>query len=144
MYLSCILHAVGKLLRKRRDRPSHSRFFQTCGIALLACLIFSTTLYALIVVPPGGFHFNINGLLVCEPYFISNNVLALAACLFYFPTTMILMYCYGTIFHSDKVKVRYKKAVLTSLPFVRPGEENAANKMAERVRKKKICSRMMG
>ena len=111
-------------------------FFQTCGIALLACLIFSTTLYALIVVPPGGFHFNINGLLVCEPYFISNNVLALAACLFYFPTTMILMYCYGTIFHSDKVKVRYKKAVLTSLPFVRAsgGSEENANKMAERVR----------
>ena len=106
--------------------------FQTCTLALFGCLVFSLTLYALIVVPPGGFHFNINGLLVCEPYFISNNVLALAACLFYFPTTMILMYCYGTIFHSDKVKVRYKKAVLTSLPFVR-GEENA-NKMAERVR----------
>ena len=105
--------------------------FQTCTVALFGCLLFSLTLYALIVVPPGGFHFNINGLLVCEPYFISNNVLALAACLFYFPTTMILMYCYGTIFHSDKVKVRYKKAVLTSLPFVR-GEENA-NKMAERV-----------
>ena len=88
------------------------------------------------MVPPGGFHFNINGLLVCEPYFISNNVLALAACLFYFPTTMILMYCYGTIFHSDKVKVRYKKAVLTSLPFVRAsgGSEENANKMAERVR----------
>ena len=28
------------------------------------------------------------------------------------------MYCYGTIFHSAKVKVRYKRAVLTSLPFV--------------------------
>ena len=70
-------------------------FFQTCVFSLVCCLIFSATLYALIVVPPGGFHFNINGLLVCEPYFISNNILALAACLFYFPTTMILMYCYG-------------------------------------------------
>ena len=118
-------------------------YFQTCTIALLACLIFSTTLYALIVVPPGGFHFNINGLLVCEPYFISNNVLALAACLFYFPTTMILMYCYGTIFHSDKVKVRYKKAVLTSLPFVRAGDEENASKMAERVRLYSICQQIL-
>ena len=74
---------------------THFSFFQTCVFSLVCCLIFSATLYALIVVPPGGFHFNINGLLVCEPYFISNNILALAACLFYFPTTMILMYCYG-------------------------------------------------
>ena len=81
--------------------------------------------------PPGGFHFNINGLLVCEPYFISNNILALAACLFYFPTTMILMYCYGTIFHSAKVKMRYKRAILTALPFVRG--ENATHKVAEQV-----------
>lgn len=104
--------------------------FQTCVLSLLSCLFFSATLYALIVIPPGGFHFNINGLLVCEPYFISNNVLALAACLFYFPTTMILMYCYGTIFHSAKVKTRYKKAVLTSLPFV-DGRQQAS--VAEQV-----------
>jgi hypothetical protein len=105
-------------------------FLQACLGTLFGCVCFSVTLYALIVVPPGGFHFNINGLLVCEPYFISNNVLALAASLFYFPTTMILMYCYGTIFHSAKVKVRYKKAVMTSLPFI--NEANAAI-MAEKV-----------
>ena len=110
--------------------------FQTCAFSLLCCLVFSSTLYALIVVPPGGFHFNINGLLVCEPYFISNNILALAACLFYFPTTMILMYCYGTIFHSAKVKMRYKKAILTALPFVRG--ENATHKAAEQVTPLKV------
>ncbi len=104
--------------------------FQTCILSLLCCLVFSATLYALIVIPPGGFHFNINGLFVCEPYFISNNILALAACLFYFPTTMILMYCYGTIFHSVKVKARYKKAILTSLPFVK-GENG--QKVAQKV-----------
>ena len=37
---------------------------------------------------------------------------------------MILMYCYGTIFHSTKVKVRYKRAVLTSLPFVGVNEDH--------------------
>jgi len=99
-------------------------FLQMSALALVTCLMFSTLLYLLIVVPPGGFHFNINGIMVCEPYFISNNILALAACLFYFPTTMILMYCYGTIFHSTKVKVRYKRAVLTSLPFVGVSEDH--------------------
>jgi len=29
-------------------------------------------------------------------------VLIVAACIFYFPTTMVLMYCYGTIFHASK------------------------------------------
>ena len=101
-----------------------SHFLQMSALALVTCLMFSTLLYLLIVVPPGGFHFNINGIMVCEPYFISNNILALAACLFYFPTTMILMYCYGTIFHSTKVKVRYKRAVLTSLPFVGVSEDH--------------------
>ena len=29
-------------------------------------------------------------------------MLIAAACLFYVPTTMVLMYCYGTIFHASK------------------------------------------
>jgi len=109
------------------------------ALALVTCLMFSTLLYLLIVVPPGGFHFNINGIMVCEPYFISNNILALAACLFYFPTTMILMYCYGTIFHSTKVKVRYKRAVLTSLPFVGVSEDHIDHMAKQIMANKKIC-----
>lgn len=89
----------------------------------------------MIVMPPGGFHFNINGLMVCEPYFISNNILAFAACLFYFPTTMILMYCYGTIFHSAKVKIQYKRAVLTALPFLGGVSQDHIEHIAKQVRK---------
>ena len=103
---------------------------------LFLCIIASTIWYCMIVVPPGGFHFNINGLMVCEPYFISNNILALAACLFYFPTTMILMYCYGTIFHSAKVKIQYKKAVLTSLPFLGGVSQDHIEHIAKQVRTK--------
>ena len=29
---------------------------------------------------------------LCEPYYLSNNALVFASCLFYFPTTMFLMY----------------------------------------------------
>ena len=109
--------------------------FQVCTLILFLCIIASTIWYCMIVMPPGGFHFNINGLMVCEPYFISNNVLAFAACLFYFPTTMILMYCYGTIFHSAKVKIQYKRAVLTALPFLGGVSQDHIEHIAKQVRK---------
>ena len=44
--------------------------------------------------------------MVCQAYFYSNVALVLSADLFYFPTTMILMYCYGTIFHSNTARHR--------------------------------------
>ena len=68
---------------------------------LLSCLA-SVAFYSFIVLRPSGFHFNTHGLMLCEPYPLANNALILASCLFYFPTTMILMYCYGTIFHSSE------------------------------------------
>ena len=76
----------------------------------------SVVLYGLIVSPTGGFHFNVNGLMVCEPYFLSNRILILSAYLFYFPTTMVLMYCYGTVFHSTKAKLRYKQVLFSTFP----------------------------
>ena len=75
-------------------------------------------LYAVIVAPNDGFHFNINGLMICEPYFLSNRILILSAYIFYFPTTMVLMYCYGTVFHSTKAKLRYNKVLFSTLPCV--------------------------
>ncbi len=66
-----------------------------------------------------GFHFNVNGLMTCEPYYLSNNnALALAACLSYFPTTMTLMYCYGTIFHAARAKAKYRSVIFNTLPLL--------------------------
>ena len=85
----------------------------------------SMLLYGLIVAPAGGFHFNINGLMVCEPYFLSNRILILSAYLFYFPTTMVLMYCYGTVFHSTKAKLRYKQVLFSTFPCAVTGTTTA-------------------
>ena len=97
--------------------------FQVCILIILGTWFSSLLLYGLIVSPSGGFHFNINGLMVCEPYFLSNRMLILSAYLFYFPTTMVLMYCYGTVFHSTKAKLRYKQVLFSTFPCAVTGTD---------------------
>lgn len=43
----------------------------------------------------------------------------LACCSFYFPTTMVLMYCYGSAFHVNKL--RLKRVVCVNTPEVVSG-----------------------
>lgn len=43
----------------------------------------------------------------------------LACCCFYFPTTMVLMYCYGSAFHVNKL--RLKRVVCVNTPEVVSG-----------------------
>ena len=69
---------------------------QKCLFYIILTWVSSVALYILIAMPDIGFHFNVNGLMICEAYFRSNVALVLTADFFYFPTTMILMYCYGT------------------------------------------------
>ena len=55
---------------------------------------------------------------MCEPYYRSVRVLVLTSCLFYFPTTMLLMFCYGTMFHSQKLRMNNRRALCTALPLL--------------------------
>ena len=41
---------------------------------------------------------------MCLPFYGSNNVKILAYCLFYFIPTLVLMQCYGSIFHSKRMQ----------------------------------------
>ncbi|CAH0553001.1 unnamed protein product [Brassicogethes aeneus] len=66
----------------------------------------SVTLFAILVLPRGGFYFNLTGMIACEPFYPRASIRILAACGFYFPTTMILMYCYGSAFHVNKLRLR--------------------------------------
>lgn len=52
-----------------------------------------------------GYYFNDTGLLVCEPFYGKPSYRILATCSLYFPTTMILMYCYGSSFHESRFRL---------------------------------------
>lgn len=52
-----------------------------------------------------GYYFNNTGLLVCEPFYSKPSHRILATCSLYFPTTMILMYCYGSSFHASSFRL---------------------------------------
>ncbi len=103
-----------------------------CLFVLLLTCSLSCCFFAAVVLHPHGFHFNVNGLMICEPYYLSNNALILASCVFYFPTTMALMYCYGTIFHSTKAKTKYRNVIFATLPML-AGQSAAAG--IDKVRK---------
>ena len=45
-------------------------------------------------------------------------MLVLTSCIFYFPTTMVMMYCYGTIYHSQKLKMKNREALFSALPVL--------------------------
>jgi hypothetical protein len=67
----------------------------------------------------------------------------LTSCIFYFPTTMVLMYCYGSIYHSQKRRLKNQTALRSTLPlFVgatianRPLQVSAANR--NRISKKTL------
>lgn len=68
--------------------------------------ITSVTVFSMLVLPRGGYYFNATGMMACEPFYPRASIRILAACGFYFPTTMILMYCYGSAFHVNKLRLR--------------------------------------
>lgn len=64
----------------------------------------SIAMYCAWVVPEKSYIFNKAGIRMCLPFYGSNNVKILAYCLFYFIPTLVLMQCYGSIFHSKRMQ----------------------------------------
>lgn len=79
-------------------------YCQACMGVLSVSLVASLTVYSTLVLPRGGYYFNLAGLGACDPFYPRPSIRILAACSFYFPTTMILMYCYGSAFHVNKIR----------------------------------------
>ncbi|KAJ8922051.1 hypothetical protein NQ315_008692, partial [Exocentrus adspersus] len=77
-----------------------------CVAIISMTWIMSMTLFSILVLPRGGYYFNPTGMVACEPFYSRASIRILAACGFYFPTTMILMYCYGSAFHVNKLRLR--------------------------------------
>lgn len=93
----CMLHPV------RYHKHSSKK---GCVAIISMTWILSVTLFAVLVLPRGGYYFNATGMIACEPFYSQASIRILAACGFYFPTTMILMYCYGSAFHVNKLRLR--------------------------------------
>ncbi|XP_059607792.1 trace amine-associated receptor 1 [Phlebotomus argentipes] len=66
----------------------------------IACL----TVFGMLVLPK-GYYYNSTGLLACEPFYSRASFRILATCALYFPTTMVLMYCYGSSFHTSRLRL---------------------------------------
>ncbi|XP_068083217.1 trace amine-associated receptor 8c [Anabrus simplex] len=99
----CMLHPA------RYHRHSSKKLCDMCTgcVAVISLTwVTSVTLFAVMVLPRGGYYFNSTGLLACDPFFSRASLRILSSCLFYFPTTMILMYCYGSVFHVNKLRLK--------------------------------------
>jgi hypothetical protein len=83
----------------------------------------SVSVFAVLVLPRGGYYFSASGLVACEPFFFRPSLRILASCLFYFPTTMMLMYCYGSAFHVNKLGLKHPEGA-------DPEEDAAAEKVS--------------
>ena len=80
--------------------------------------LISLSIFVVIVFPYHGFFLSITSFSVCEPHYHSLRMLVFSSCTFYFSTTMVLMYCYGTIYHSQKLKMKNRKALFSALPLM--------------------------
>lgn len=52
--------------------------------------------------------------MACEPFYSKPSYRILATCALYFPTTMILMYCYGSSFHMSRFRLNDPTMPLTA------------------------------
>jgi len=117
---SLVLLAMERYVRQVNFEAGISMF--TPALCLLysgATWLTSFCLYTIIVTKPDGYQLSYTALAVCEPYYRSLRVLVVTSCLFYFPTTMVVMYCYGTIYSSQKLIMKNRQALMkATLPML--------------------------
>ncbi|XP_071528959.1 trace amine-associated receptor 8c isoform X2 [Panulirus ornatus] len=70
-----------------------------CVVVVLVSWLACMGLHAAVYLPTPHFYFNHISSHSCEPYHTLNAKMIMVACAVYFPTTMVTMYCYGTVFH---------------------------------------------
>ncbi|XP_030379210.1 beta-3 adrenergic receptor [Scaptodrosophila lebanonensis] len=84
-----------------------------CVAILSLTWIISLTVFGFLVLPK-GYYFNNTGLMACEPFYSKPSYRILATCALYFPTTMVLMYCYGSSFHMSRFRLNDPTMPLTA------------------------------
>uniref|UniRef100_A0ABD2X9B3 G-protein coupled receptors family 1 profile domain-containing protein n=1 Tax=Trichogramma kaykai TaxID=54128 RepID=A0ABD2X9B3_9HYME len=114
----CMLHP-----HRYHNRQSSKR---GCVAIMSTTWIASVAMFGSLVLPKGGYYFNDTGLLACEPFFAKASIRILVCCCFYFPTTMALMYFYGSAFHMNKL--RFKRVVCANTSeIISTGSNNSAS-----------------
>jgi len=96
-------------------------------LVLSLTLVGSLTAFGAAVIRRGGYFYNSNGLMACEPFYQRPSLRILAACLYYFPTTMALMYFYGSALHVDRL--RHRQQINICAVLVQPMLPNNAGKV---------------
>ncbi|XP_065089728.1 trace amine-associated receptor 8c [Ochlerotatus camptorhynchus] len=104
----CVLHP--QIYHKRSSKKG-------CVAILSVTWILCLTCFGLLVLPK-GYYFNKSGLLACEPFYSKSSYRILSSCALYFPTTMVLMYCYGSSFHANRYRLATPAAGGTTLSAV--------------------------
>ncbi|XP_029731706.1 5-hydroxytryptamine receptor 1D [Aedes albopictus] len=103
--------AVDRYLCVLHPRIYHKRSSKKGCVAILSVTwILCLTCFGLLVLPK-GYYFNKSGLLACEPFYSKSSYRILSSCALYFPTTMVLMYCYGSSFHANRYRLTTPAAV---------------------------------
>ncbi|ENN73854.1 hypothetical protein D910_12194 [Dendroctonus ponderosae] len=139
----------GYLIIQSPDRSSDNQSKNVAIIRAWFIIIISITwvgsmaLFSILVIKQGGFYFNSTGMHACEPFYPKASLRILSACGFYFPTTMILMYCYGSAF--DVNKLGFKRSNLPcSISSNEVQQSSSMEKLIDHERKLSlICSRTM-
>ena len=117
--LSLVLIALERYLHQVNYELHLTIFSKPLTILyILLTWLSSLGLYSVIVFSLEGFYLSTSAFSVCEPHYRSVQMLVLTSCVFYFPTTMVLMYCYGTIYHSQKLKMKNRTALCAALPMM--------------------------
>ncbi|KOB69395.1 Uncharacterized protein OBRU01_16905 [Operophtera brumata] len=103
MKASVFLRAVNPALL-RGAVSQQSAVILGCVLVISITWILSVSLFAIMVLPRSGYYFNSAGLMACDVFHSRVAFRILACCSYYFPTTMALMYCYGSGFHISKTR----------------------------------------
>ncbi|KAK7079852.1 hypothetical protein SK128_024670, partial [Halocaridina rubra] len=89
--------------------------------------------------PTPHFYFNHFGGQACEPFHTANSKIIIVACAVYFPTTMITMYCYGTVFHVARTSLHRFVCATVSAPEILGGPAVEKLLMSERHESLRAC-----
>ncbi|XP_042866236.1 trace amine-associated receptor 1-like [Penaeus japonicus] len=126
----CLLHPSS--YQNHASRP-------LCVIVVVLSWAVVVGIHAGLYVPSPQFYFNHLGSQSCEPFHTVNSKIIIVACAVYFPTTMITMYCYGTVFHVARTSLHRLVCATVSAPEILGGTLVEKMLMKERRESMRTC-----